>query len=156
MESILHAPIFNDLAVWTRHQSQSRIKKRLPFGSIPWNGFTWTPTIIFQPKNCACASVAHVLLINSRRHMFPREVYRKLMRKMRSDAIVIKSPNNKNNNGHFKRLFWKPLISSGAWGPLKPTWDPILRPPHGPPKSTLFETQREGIFLLLLSARPKD
>ena len=58
-----------------------------------------------KPKNCVCASVASLLLINSRRHMSPREVYRKLMRKMRTDAIVIKSPNNKNNNGPFSPLF---------------------------------------------------
>ena len=37
--------------------------------------------------------------------MSHREVYRKPMRKMRTDAIVIKSPNNKNNNGPFKPLF---------------------------------------------------
>ena len=50
---------------------------------------------------CACASVASLLLINSRRHKFTHEVYRKLMRNRRTDAIVIKSPNNKNNNSPF-------------------------------------------------------
>lgn len=56
-------------------------------------------------KNCACASVASLLLINSRRHKFTHEVYRKLMRNRRTDAIVIKSPNNKNNNSPFSPSF---------------------------------------------------
>ena len=41
-----------------------------------------------QPKKCVCASVAHVLLVTLRGHRFTREVYRKVMRIMRTDAIV--------------------------------------------------------------------
>ena len=41
-----------------------------------------------NPKKCVCASVAHVLLITLSGHMFTKEVYRKLMRNMRTDAIV--------------------------------------------------------------------
>ena|GEM_PF-3900384 len=55
--------------------------------------------------------------------MSPREVYRKLMRKMRTGAIVIKSPNNKNNNGPLAPLLKTidyqspPGLSSANMGP---------------------------------------
>ena len=37
---------------------------------------------------CVCASVAHILLVSLRQLKFTKEVYRKLMRNMRTDAIV--------------------------------------------------------------------
>ncbi|MDA9612773.1 hypothetical protein N9S22_01525 [Paracoccaceae bacterium] len=43
---------------------------------------------MFGFSNQGIASVASLLLINARRHMFTNEVYRKLMRRMRTDAIV--------------------------------------------------------------------
>jgi hypothetical protein len=52
-----------------------------------------------QPKKFACASVAHALSVTLRGHRFTKEVYRKVMR---TDAIVIKSPNN-NSNTHGPR-----------------------------------------------------
>ena len=41
-----------------------------------------------DPTNCARASVAHVLSVTLRQLKFTKEVYRKLMRNMRTDAIV--------------------------------------------------------------------
>ena len=41
-----------------------------------------------NPKKCVCASVAHVLSVNLSQRKSTKEVYRKLMRNMRTDAIV--------------------------------------------------------------------
>ena len=41
-----------------------------------------------NPKKCVCASVAYVLSVTLRQLKFTNEVYRKLMRNMRTDAIV--------------------------------------------------------------------
>jgi len=39
-------------------------------------------------KTCVCASVAHVLSVTLSQRKSTKEVYRKLMRNMRTDAIV--------------------------------------------------------------------
>ena len=41
-----------------------------------------------NPKKCVCASVAHVLSVTLRQLKFTNEVYRKLMRNMRTDALL--------------------------------------------------------------------
>ena len=41
-----------------------------------------------NPKKCVCAFVAHVLSVTLSQRKSTKEVYRKLMRNMRTDAIV--------------------------------------------------------------------
>ena len=41
-----------------------------------------------NPKKCVCASVAHVLSVTLSQRKSTKEVYRKFMRNMRTDAIV--------------------------------------------------------------------
>ena len=53
------------------------------------------------------------------------------MRKMRTDAIVIKSPNNKNNNGPFSPLFENQRLR-------------LLPPAHFSQHGTLFSGHHRG------------
>jgi hypothetical protein len=67
---------------------------------------------------CACASVASLLLINSRRHKFTHEVYRKLMRNRRTDAFVILSqPKQQQQQRSPLALFLKTINFVWCLGP---------------------------------------
>ena len=64
---------------------------------------------------CACASVASLLLINSRRHTVTYEVYRKLRRNRRTDAFLLCSLTSLSfhtgsNNSNNKRRPLVPLL----------------------------------------------
>ena len=56
--------------------------------NLKFNYSLLVPKSQLNPTKCVCASVAHVLSVTLSQRKSTKEVYRKLMRNMRTDAIV--------------------------------------------------------------------
>ena len=84
------------LSVWQNTPHLGTLKRALRSSAWLWcfmfnlkfNYSLLVPKSQLNPTKCVCASVAHVLSVTLSQRKSTKEVYRKLMRNMRTDAIV--------------------------------------------------------------------